>query len=184
MKQVSLVSLLLTLLQWGTSSAFMTAPFSSNQHNLHSTVLFSSTDEAVELSIDLPPSGSDVKAMMRIKPCLNEPSEFIEVRYKIPFDLSVEPKNNFAICTKAGSGGEQVGDILRFTSQWTLGLPRGEGLAQSAGAFGGALQWGCSMFDVMAAQDWRQVVEALTTNIPSRTDEVVLIFERAIKEEE
>lgn len=37
------------------------------------------------------------------------------------------------------------------------------------------------MFDVLAAKDWRQVVEALLTNTQERTDEVVLIFERPLE---
>lgn len=42
----------------------------------------------------------------------------------------------------------------------------------------GGLKWGCSMFDVLGASDWRQVVEALLTNTQDKTDECVLIFER------
>ena len=37
------------------------------------------------------------------------------------------------------------------------------------------------MFDVMKASRWEQVVEALTSNVESKTDEVVLIFERALE---
>lgn len=92
----------------------------------------------VTLTVDLPPVGSDRTATMKIDPALSVPSEFIEVRYKVPFDLSVEPKNNLAVCTKAGPGGEKVGDVLRYTSQWTLGLPKGEGLVSTAAAFSGA----------------------------------------------
>jgi hypothetical protein len=136
----------------------------------------------VEMTVDIPPSGSELKAVMKIAPCLSVKSEMIEVRYKLPFDLSVEPKRNLAVCTKDGKGGEKVGDILRYTSQWTLGLPAGEGLAQSAATWSGGLKWQCSMFNVLAARDWRQVVEALQTNLPQRTDEVVLIFERALED--
>mmetsp|Transcript_12407 Transcript_12407/g.16297 ORF Transcript_12407/g.16297 Transcript_12407/m.16297 type:complete len:185 (-) Transcript_12407:322-876(-) len=170
---------------FGVASAFTSPRATVVGRSATSSSLFSSTaDDFVELSVSLPPSGSGMQSNMRIKSCLPGPSEYLEVRYKLPFDLSVEPKNNLAICTKASrvAGGEQVGDVLRYTSQWTLGLPKGEGLGQSLGGFAGSLSWGCSMFDVMAVKDWRQVVEALTTNIPSRTDEVVLIFERPLKE--
>jgi hypothetical protein len=136
----------------------------------------------VELTVALPPSGSDLNAIMKIEPCLSVPSEIFEIRYKLPFDLNVAPKKNLAVCTKDGKGGEKVGDILRYTSQWTLGLPAGEGLAQSAASWSGGLKWQCSLFNVLAARDWRQVVEALQTNLPQRTDEVVLIFERALEE--
>ncbi|KAL7560191.1 hypothetical protein ACA910_016618 [Epithemia clementina (nom. ined.)] len=143
------------------------------------------SEKVVEMSVDLPPTGSGVTAIMKIKPILSVPSEFVVVRYSLPFELSVEPKNNLALCTKSGTGGERVGDVLRFTSQWTLGLPMDDGgLAATANAFAGGLKWGCTMFDVMAAKDWRQVVQALTTNTPSRTDEVVLIFERPLENKE
>mmetsp|Transcript_22551 Transcript_22551/g.51891 ORF Transcript_22551/g.51891 Transcript_22551/m.51891 type:complete len:180 (+) Transcript_22551:3-542(+) len=175
---------LLRVLILATSVTAFTAPTQSRSSSW--ATLHSSTQDVVEMSVSLPPSGSDVTAMMKITPCLPVPSKMIEVRYKLPFNLSVEPKNNLAVCTQAGPNedSEQVGDVLRYTSQWTLGLPMGEGLAQTAGAFGGALQWGCTMFDVLGATDWRQVVEALTSNIPSRTDEVVLIFERPLEEAE
>ena len=90
------------------------------------------------------------------------------------------PKNNMAICTKDGAGGEKVGDILRFTSQWTFGLPRGDGMVTTAMSFAGGISWQCSMFDVMRAKRWEDVVEALTSNVEQRTDEVVLLFERPI----
>ena len=47
-------------------------------------------------------------------------------------------------------------------------------------AFGGGLKWQCSMFNVVTAKAWEQVVEALTSNTQDRTDEVVLIFERPL----
>jgi cytochrome c1 len=134
-----------------------------------------------ELEVSIPPSGSDIVAKMKFYPILSVPSEIVEVRYKLPFGLDVAPKNNMAICTKDGAGGEKKGDVLRFTSQWTLGLPRGDGLATTAASFAGGLSWQCSMFDVMKASRWEQVVEALTSNVESRTDEVVLIFERALE---
>ena len=93
--------------------------------------------ETVRLTVDLPPSGSDRTATMKIEPCLSVPSEMIEVRYKVPFDLNVAPQKNLAVCTKGGPGGEKEGDILRYTSQWTLGLPQGDGLVTTAAAFSG-----------------------------------------------
>ena len=182
----------------------------------------------VRLTVDLPPTGSERTATMKIEPCLSVPSEMIEVRYKVPFDLNVAPQKNLAVCTKDGPGGEKVGDVLRFTSQWSLGLPQGDGLVTTAAAFsgrfgtgvewivmgeschgdeesinqsnslpltylsctlllvlpytGGGLRWGCSMFDVLQAKDWGQVVEALVSNTQDKTDEVVLIFERPLEE--
>jgi len=36
------------------------------------------------------------------------------------------------------------------------------------------------MFDVMKSDVWEKVINALTSNVPARTDEVVLLFERAL----
>jgi hypothetical protein len=93
--------------------------------------------EPVELALDLPPSGSGLTVMMKIEPCLPAPSEMVVVRYKLPFGLNVEPRKNLAVCTKDGLGGEKEGDVLRYTSQWTLGLPKGDGLITTAAAFSG-----------------------------------------------
>ena len=148
-----------------------------------STILKSSsspTNDAFELLINIPPSDSGLQAQMKIEPVLSVPSEIVEVRYKIPFGLNVEPKENLAMCTKDGAGGEKEGDILRYTSMWSLGLPQGDGLVSTAASFAGGVGWRCSLFDVMKARQWNEVVEALTSNVESRTDEVVLLFERPL----
>lgn len=137
--------------------------------------------EPFEVLVEMPPTGSNVQAQLKFEPVLSEPSEIVEVRYSLPFGLNVEPRDNLALCTKDGEGGEKVGDVLRFTSAWALGLPRGDGLVTTAASFAGGLQWQCSMFDVMKCKNWEQVVEALTSNVESRTDEVVLLFERPIE---
>lgn len=62
-----------------------------------------------------------------------------------------------------------------------MGLPQGDGLLSTAASFSGGISWQCSMFDVLKAKDWPRVVEALTSNVESRTDEVVLVFERKIE---
>ena len=144
------------------------------------TRLNMAAEQTFEMGVELPPSGSGLTAQMKFASVLEEKSEIVEVRYSIPFGLDVAPQKGFAVCTKDGAGGEKVGDILRYTSQWTLGLPRGEGLVASASAFSGGVSWQCTMFDVMKASKWEAVVEALTSNVPVRTDEVVLIFERPI----
>lgn len=136
--------------------------------------------DSFEKMVLMPPAKLGLNANMKIAPVLDVPSEIIEVRYKVPFGLDVVPKNNMAICTKDGAGGEKVGDILRFTSQWTFGLPRGDGMVTTAMSFAGGISWQCSMFDVMRAKRWEDVVEALTSNVEQRTDEVVLLFERPI----
>ena len=89
---------------------------------------------------------------------------------------------SLALCTKDGEGGEKVGDILRYTSQWTMGIPRGDGVAATVGSFAGGISWQCSLFDVLKAKSWEEVVEALTTNVQQRTDEILLVFERPLPE--
>lgn len=135
-----------------------------------------------EMEVKMPPSNSGLAAQMKIQPIFDGPSELIEVRYKIPFGLNVEPQKGLAVCTQDGENGEKVGDVLRFTSQWTMGLPRGNGLLSTAASFSGAIGWQCSLFDVTKANSWEEVVQALVSNTPQRTDEVVLIFERQKKD--
>ena len=184
MKTISFVAVAPALLLLSTVS---TNAFVQQQQPQQSTTrpawwsLNMAATESFEVIVDMPPTGSNMQAQLKFKSVLNVPSEIVEVRYKIPFGLNVEPKNNLAICTKDGEGGERVGDILRFTSQWTMGLPRGDGLVTTAASFAGGLKWQCSMFDVMKAKQWEQVVEALTSNVQSRTDEVLLLFERPLE---
>lgn len=97
----------------------------------------SQLNDTVTLTVDMPPTGSKRTARMNIEPVLTVPSEIVEVRYEVPFGLNVEPKDNLAVCTQDGPGGEKVGDVLRYTSQWTLGLPQGDGLVTTAAAFSG-----------------------------------------------
>lgn len=156
--------------------ASATAFLPSSRH-YHQKPLASST---FEVTIDLPPAGSEISARLNIDSILSVPTELIVVRYKIPFGLNVEPVKGLAVVTQQGNGGEQPGDILRYTTQWTLSLPGGESLGNTFASFAGGLSWQCSIFDVIKAKAWEQVVEALTSNTVERTDEVVLIFERPV----
>merc|ERR1719203_822982 len=105
-------------------------------------------------------------------------SEAVVVRYKLPFGLNVENVDGRALCTKDGPGGERVGDILRYTTNWSMGLPRGDGLLSTAASFGGAIGWQIGLFDVNKAKSWDEVVEALVSNTQDRTDIITLVFER------
>jgi len=134
--------------------------------------------DGFEVMLELP--GEGLSAQMKFPRVLNVPSEIVQVRYKLPFGLDVAPKDQLCVCNKAGEGGERVGDILRYTSQWTFGLPRGDGVITTAMSFSGGISWQVSMFDVMRASKWEDVVDALTSNAPDRCDEVVLLFERAL----
>ena len=169
MLYVTLLSALATSLAFvpGTQQAF------------HKTNAFGLSMAKFEFMVDMPPTTSDLKAQMGIDPILPE-SKIVEVRYKLPFGLDVAPKNGMVVCNKDGTGGEKVGDVLRFTSYWSMGLPRGDGVITTAASFAGGVSWQCNLFDVMKASAWEEVVEALTSNVDSRTDEVVLIFERPL----
>jgi hypothetical protein len=133
------------------------------------TSLAAAAEEPFEISVLIPPAGSGMQADMKIPKMLSVPSEIVEVRYKVPFGLDVAPKKNFAVCTKDGAGGEKVGDILRYTSMWSIGLPRGDGILSTAASFSGGVSWQCSLFNVMKANSWEEVVEALTSNVEVRT---------------
>lgn len=139
-----------------------------------------------EMEVDLPPKNSGLVAQISCEPVMNVPSRLVEVRYKLPFGLDVAPQGGLAVCTKENSGvssngnQEKPGDVLRYTSYFSMGLPRGDGLLSQGGAFAGALSWQCNLFDVLKAKAWQQVIDALTSNTKERTDEVVLIFERAL----
>ena len=158
---------------------FMVGPLPSVRPSSSSSsskiILQDAAGTAVELMVAMPPSGSGLLANMKIQPILSVPSEIIEVRYKLPFGLDVAPKNQLCVCTKDGAGGEKEGDLLRYTSQWTLGLPQGDGLVSTAASFSGGVSWQCTMFNVMKAASWEQVVEALTSNVDvSINHEIVL----------
>jgi hypothetical protein len=144
--------------------------------------LFSSSrsSSTFEVTIDLPPTTSAMKARLNIDSILSIPTELIVVRYRLPFGLNVEPVRGLAVVTQAGTGGERPGDVLRYCTQWTLGMPTGESLSNTFASFAGELKWQCTIFDVIKAKAWEQVVTALTSNIMERTDEVVLIFERPV----
>lgn len=103
-------------------------------------------------------------ANMKFKPLLVE-SEVVVVRYQLPFGLNAEPRGRVAVITKDGPGGERVGDILRFTTQWKQGQP--------------------SIFDVSKClerrldESWGQVVSALVSNDGTYADSIVLARLRA-----
>ena len=179
-RQVALAAIFILL-----SSTTKTNAFVSNipQSTHRTSSLHMAEDSAFELMVELPGEKA-LNAQMRLQPVLDVPSEIVEVRYSIPFGLNVEPKGGLAICTADGPGGEKVGDVLRFTSQWTMGLPRGNGAITTAASFSGAISWQVSMFDVCKAAKWEEVIEALTSNVEQRTNEVVLLFERPLGKKE
>ena len=149
-------------------------------------------DRVFELKIPLGDAGT---ANLRFK--AREPaSESVVVRYAIPFGLNVENQGGQglekgqavrAVCTKDGPGGEKVGDVLRYCTEYKMQLAGGGpngggGILTTVASFGGVLSYQLGLFDVVKAKTWDDVVEALTSNTPERTDEVVLVFERPIKD--
>merc|ERR1740138_269267 len=124
------------------------------------------------------PLGEAGTANLRFK--AREPaSESVVVRYAIPFGLNVENQGSDkpglcrAVCTKDGAGGEKVGDVLRYCTEYKMQLAGGGGggIITTVASFGGALSYKIGLFDVAKAKSWDDVVEALTSNTPERTDE-------------
>ena len=117
------------------SEAFQVSTFgdfkSSTRSCAKSTRLYDS-ETIFEVELNMPPSNSGNRARLKFPSILSVPSELVEVRYALPFGLDVAPFKNLAVCTKDGAGGEKAGDVLRYSSQWTMGLPSGEGLAATA----------------------------------------------------
>lgn len=130
-----------------------------------------------EKFLSLPPTDKALTAQIKIE--VSDGKKLVEVRASVPFGLDLEPQNGRAVITKdSGTNGSRKGDVLRYCSQFTMGLPRGDGLVTTVGSFGGAIGWQCSLFNVQTAQSWDQVVEALVSNTEQRTDYCLLVFER------
>ena len=102
--------------------------------------------EAFSMVIDLPPRG---KCSLKFKPTF-ESSEAVVIEYGLPFGLNVEQQGGRAVCTKDGPGGEKVGDVLRYCTEWTMGLSGGEAsVSATVGMFSGAgLGWQLGLCDV------------------------------------
>ena len=122
---------------------------------------------AIELKVNLPPRGT---AAIRFKRILPE-SEAVVVVYDVPFGLNVENQNGRAVCTKDGPGGEKVGDVLRYCTQWTLGLPAGDGAITTAASFAGAISWQLGLFDGAPPRTMRE--PAATGPKPTATTPVL-----------
>ncbi len=81
-----------------------------------------------KLRIDL---GGGTGGNLKFKPLLPD-SDAVVVRYPVPFGLNVDrDARGVAVCTKDGPGGERAGDILRYTTAWSLGLPTEDGITGS-----------------------------------------------------
>jgi hypothetical protein len=117
-----------------------------------------------EFSFEIPKKGiADVGTAEVKLPPLLENSEIIVVRYDLPFGLNAAPDeaSGHVLVTQDGSGGEQVGDILRQTTYWRGREP--------------------GIFDVSKnAANFDLVIQALVTNDLSVADEIVLVFERPL----
>ena len=161
--------------------------------------------EPLSLTVDLKPLG---KARIRWQPIFAA-SEAVGVTYPLPFELNVEQKGGLAVVTKDGPGGEKAGDVLRYCSEWKI-APKGQGSGgalETVASFSGrkphhspatsrhparprlsacnwraVMEWKVGIFDVNKAKGWEEVVEALTSNEKSRTDQIVLAFEREVRQ--
>ena len=136
--------------------------------------------EPLSLTVDLKPLG---KARIRWQPIFAA-SEAVGVTYPLPFELNVEQKGGLAVVTKDGPGGEKAGDVLRYCSEWKI-APKGQGSGgalETVASFSGLMEWKVGIFDVNKAKAWEEVVQALTSNEKSRTDQIVLAFEREVRQ--
>ena len=136
--------------------------------------------EPLSVVMDLKPLG---KARIKWQPIFAA-SEAVGVTYPLPFELNVEQKGGLAVVTKDGPGGEKAGDVLRYCSEWKI-APKGQGSGgalETMAAFSGLMEWKVGVFDVNKAKAWDEVVEALTSNEKSRTDQIVLAFEREVRQ--
>lgn len=125
-------------------------------------LILQSAREDFKISFPMPQKGITERgtAEMKFPPALPS-SEPVIVRYRLPFGLNVAEPDSVGLCrcTKDGSGGERVGDILRFTTNWRGSTP--------------------GIFDVARnSRNWKGIVEALVSNDLAVTDEIVLVFER------
>ena len=80
--------------------------------------------------------------------------------------------------------GEKVGDILRYCTEWKMGLPGGMAspMATISSFSGAGMSYQLGLFDVVKqGKNWNDLVEALVSNTPERTEEVTLVFERPTK---
>ena len=104
--------------------------------------------------------------------------------HRLPFNLNVENVNGLATCTGDGENGEKVGDILRYCTEWKMGLPGGMAspMATISSFSGAGMSYQLGLFDVVKqGKNWNDLVEALVSNTPERTEEVTLVFERPTK---
>eukprot|EP00607_Mallomonas_marina_P005539 CAMPEP_0182427928 /NCGR_PEP_ID=MMETSP1167-20130531/20861_1 /TAXON_ID=2988 /ORGANISM="Mallomonas Sp, Strain CCMP3275" /LENGTH=146 /DNA_ID=CAMNT_0024610517 /DNA_START=128 /DNA_END=568 /DNA_ORIENTATION=+ len=139
----------------------------------------SNTDAAqdrVKLTIPLGEGFNDYEANFRR---YFKSSDFILVKYNVPFSLNVEEqKKGVAVVTKDGKEGEEkVGDVLRATTCFSSAFAAG-GAASDIMAFAGNVKWRKGVFEAIGAP-WQQVVDALISNTPEKTSDVMLVFERA-----
>ena len=72
-----------------------------------------------------------------------------------------------------------MGDVLRACTAYAIIAGGGDGIAGTVLNFGGAPKWAQTVFDCLdGPSTWEQVVEALVSNKPSKTDAITMVFER------
>ena len=84
------------------------------------------------------------------------------VKYDLPFGLNVENQGRGqirAVCVQGGAGGEQPGDVLRYCTEYKMGLPGGMASpgATVASFSGAGLSWQLGLCDVARQESWDDV---------------------------
>ena len=69
---------------------------SSRRHDHLTGSRCSATVTPFQITVDLPPAGSELQANMKIEPVLSVPSEIIQVRYKQAFTIGPPSENGRA----------------------------------------------------------------------------------------
>lgn len=109
--------------------------------------------------------GADFKPML-------ESSEFVVVRFTVPFELNIEPRDGGRIVVTKTDEKLMEGDLVRATSTFSMRMQSTFGLLPAA-------KKTKALFDV-TGKEWDQVVQAFKENRKSVTNDVVLVVERKI----
>lgn len=126
--------------------------------------------QMADLVVDLGENYGMVGA--KFEPML-EKSEFVVVRFAVPFNLNVEPKDGKIMVTKTDDSLKE-GDIVRATSTFSMRMESAFGLLPAA-------KKTKALFDV-TGKEWDQVVQAFKENRKSVTNDVVLVVERPLSD--
>jgi hypothetical protein len=166
---------------WALCSAFVPSLRSNSALTRHMCKADGGETQTEKIfAIDFPLGDGYEDFELEIKPLFENSFVYI-IEYPVPFKLNVEPDarvKTVPIVTKAGAGGEEVGDVLRACTAWSQGM-QAAGLTSDIMQFAGNVKWRKSVFQT-AGSPWAETVAALQSNTAERSSTVALLFEREI----